>query len=41
MSEIKDDSYPEIFFDTETTGKSHKYCGIVEIGLIKELIKKL
>lgn len=46
MSEnIENSEYPEIFFDTETTGKSHKYCGIVELGMIKrqngEIIDKL
>lgn len=45
MSEYIDNETPKIFFDTETTGKSNKYCGIIEIGLIKrvndEIVDKL
>lgn len=37
MSEHIDNEIPKVFFDTETTGKSNKYCGIVEIGLIKRI----
>lgn len=31
------DGIPEIFFDTETTGKLAKYCGIVELGMVKRI----
>lgn len=37
MSEEINNEIPKVFFDTETTGRSNKYCGIVEIGLIKRI----
>lgn len=32
-----DNEIPLVFFDTETTGKAHKHCGVVEAGFIKQI----